>query len=83
MSQHSTPPAEQKTPETHNGQRMDRNGFRFHEADPSIKPLWNLPRGKNTWEPKIMKKWWFWPACAAFLVILYHVYPRLWDYFAR
>lgn len=45
-----------------------------------LKPLHNLPRGKNTWDPKFIKIWWFWPASAAVLIVLYHVYPLLWDF---
>lgn len=47
-----------------------------------LKPLHNLPRGKNTWDPKFIKVWWFWPASAAFLLVLFHVYPYIWDFFA-
>jgi hypothetical protein len=47
-----------------------------------LKPLHNLPRGKNTWDPKIIKQWWFWPVSALFLIILFYVYPYIWDFFA-
>ncbi|TVQ98865.1 MAG: hypothetical protein EA399_09040 [Desulfovibrionales bacterium] len=47
-----------------------------------LKPLHNLPRGKNTWDPKFIKVWWFWPASAAFLLVLFYVYPYIWDFFA-
>lgn len=46
-----------------------------------LKPLHNLPRGKNTWDPKFIKIWWFWPASAAFLLIMFYVYPYIWDFF--
>ena len=42
-----------------------------------LKPLHNLPRGKNTWNPSFLKKWWFWPASLAALVILHNFYPML------
>lgn len=45
-----------------------------------LKPLHNLPRGKNTWDPKFIRIWWFWPASAVVLIVLYHVYPLLWDF---
>lgn len=57
-----TPPPDSAQPET----------FRPHRS------LHNLPRGKNTWNPAILKKWWFWPACLAGLVAL-HQLRRLWD----
>ncbi|WP_459936015.1 hypothetical protein [Desulfonatronum parangueonense] len=47
-----------------------------------LKPLHNLPRGKNTWDPKFIKIWWFWPASAAFLLVMFYVYPYIWDFFA-
>lgn len=43
-----------------------------------IRPLQQLPRGKNTWNPEIIRKWWFWPASAAVLFILHYLYPWLW-----
>lgn len=43
-----------------------------------LKPLHHLPRGKNTWDPKFIKIWWFWPASAAILMVLYYLYPILW-----
>lgn len=46
-----------------------------------LKPLHNLPRGKNTWDPKFINIWWFWPASAALLVIIFYVYPYIWDFF--
>ena len=42
-----------------------------------LKPLHNLPRGKNTWDPKFIKIWWFWPASVAVLLTLYFLYPIL------
>lgn len=47
-----------------------------------LKPLHNLPRGKNTWDPKFIKIWWFWPASAAFLLVMFYLYPYIWDFFA-
>ena len=47
-----------------------------------LKPLHNLPRGKNTWDPKFIKIWWFWPASVAFLLVMYYVYPYIWNFFA-
>ena len=47
-----------------------------------LKPLHNLPRGKNTWNPKFIKIWWFWPASALFLLVMFYVYPFIWDFFA-
>ncbi|MCJ8500177.1 hypothetical protein [Desulfatitalea alkaliphila] len=47
-----------------------------------IKPMHHLPRGKNTWNPKIIRQWWFWPAAAAALYVLYYVYPLVWDWLA-
>ena len=41
------------------------------------KPLHNLPRGKNTWNPSFLRQWWFWPASLVFLVLLHHLYPSL------
>jgi hypothetical protein len=46
-----------------------------------LKPLHNLPRGKNTWNPQIIKQWWFWPVSALFLIILFYGYPLIWDFF--
>lgn len=46
------------------------------------KPLHNLPRGKNTWNPEFLKIWWFWPASAAFIIVLAYVYPFIWDFFS-
>jgi len=48
----------------------------------SQKPLHNLPRGKNAWDPKFIKVWWFWPASVIFIVILAFVYPLVWDFFS-
>ncbi|GEM_PF-1898559 len=47
-----------------------------------LKPLHNLPRGKNTWDPKFIKIWWFWPASVAFLLVLYYVYPWIQSLFS-
>lgn len=48
----------------------------------SQKPLHNLPRGKNTWDPEFIKVWWFWPASVVFIIILAFVYPFIWDFFS-
>jgi hypothetical protein len=48
----------------------------------SQKPLHNLPRGKNTWNPEFLKIWWFWPASVAFIIVLAYVYPFIWDFFS-
>jgi hypothetical protein len=47
------------------------------------KPLHNLPRGKNTWNPEFLKIWWFWPVSVAFIIVLAYVYPFVWDFFSR
>ncbi len=47
-----------------------------------LKPLHNLPVGKNAWNPKFIRHWWFWPVSALFLIILCYVYPYIWDFFA-
>lgn len=46
------------------------------------KPLHNLPRGKNTWNPEFLKIWWFWPASVVFIIVLAYVYPLVWDFFS-
>lgn len=48
----------------------------------SQKPLHNLPRGKNTWNPEFLKIWWFWPASVAVIIVLAYVYPIIWDFFS-
>ncbi|MDY0225382.1 hypothetical protein SAMN04488082_102242 [Desulfomicrobium apsheronum] len=48
----------------------------------SQKPLHNLPRGKNTWDPAFIKIWWFWPASVVFIIVLAFVYPLIWDFFS-
>jgi hypothetical protein len=48
-----------------------------------LKPLHQLPIGKNAWNPQFIRRWWFWPASAAVLVILSYLYPLIWDLFAR
>lgn len=35
-----------------------------------FKALHHLPRGKNAWNPAILKKWWFWPASVLGLILL-------------
>ncbi len=55
-------------------------------ADPlyqMLKPLHQLPIGKNAWNPQFIRRWWFWPASAAVLVILSYLYPLIWDLFAQ
>jgi hypothetical protein len=47
-----------------------------------LKPLHNLPMGKNAWNPRIIRQWWFWPVSVLFLIILFYVYPYIWDFFA-
>jgi hypothetical protein len=47
-----------------------------------LKPLHNLPVGKNAWNPQFIRQWWFWPVSAIFLIILFYVYPYIWDFFA-
>jgi len=42
--------------------------FRFAGEDP--KPLHHLPRRKNSWNPKILTRWWFWPAGVGGLLAL-------------
>ncbi len=46
------------------------------------RPLHNLPRGKNTWDPEFIKVWWFWPASVICIIILAYVYPYIWDFFS-
>jgi hypothetical protein len=48
-----------------------------------LKPLHQLPIGKNAWNPQFIRRWWFWPASAAVLVILSYLYPLIWDLFAH
>lgn len=65
-------------------QRQDREKARNAEADhlyTLLKPLHNLPRGKNTWDPSFIKIWWFWPAGVVFLLVLYNVYPYICNLF--
>ncbi|RQD60258.1 hypothetical protein [Desulfonatronovibrio magnus] len=47
-----------------------------------LKPLHNLPRGKNTWDPQFIKKRWFWPVSAVVIIILFYIYPYIWDFFS-
>jgi hypothetical protein len=47
-----------------------------------LKPLHNLPRGKNTWNPSFLKKWWFWPLSLLVLILLHNLYPLLLRLFA-
>ncbi len=49
-------------------------------ADPLyqlLKPLHNLPRGKNAWNPQFIRKPWFWPLSVAVLILLSYVYPHI------
>lgn len=70
---HGENPAPQETPEQ---TTPEKQGGSYYRAQ---KPLHHLPRGKNTWNPKIIKTWWFWPASVAILVLLNYLYPLLWD----
>jgi hypothetical protein len=74
---------------TESGQAIDvrnrqdeKNTLKTDPLYQFLKPLHHLPRGKNTWDPQIIKKWWFWPVSALFLIILFYVYPYIWDFFA-
>ena len=42
-----------------------------------LKPLHNLPRGKNAWNPQFIRHRLFWPLSVAFLIVLSYVYPYL------
>jgi len=48
----------------------DRPGTPPAEPFVPFKALHHLPRGKNTWNPSVLKEWWFWPACVAGLAVL-------------
>jgi hypothetical protein len=65
-----------------NNQDIDKNNLKADALYQFLKPLHNLPRGKNTWDPQFIKKWWFWPLSALLLIILFYVYPYIWDFFA-
>jgi hypothetical protein len=43
------------------------------------KPMHHLPRGK-AWNPKILNKWWFWPASIGALIVL-NLAVTLWKRF--
>jgi hypothetical protein len=58
----------------------EEKGSSYYKAQ---KPLHHLPRGKNTWNPQIIKTWWFWPASVVILVLLNYLYPLLWDLLSR
>ncbi len=83
---------EAKTAESQSGHADDQTPDLEHGSENSdqknidpmyqmLKPLHNLPRGKNTWNPEFIKKPWFWPLSAVVLIILFYVYPYIWDYF--
>jgi len=63
-------------------QGVDKDNLKTDALYQFLKPLHNLPRGKKTWDPQIIRNWWFWPVSALFLIILFYVYPYLWDFFA-
>lgn len=66
--------------------RVNSDDKNAQEVDPMyqlLKPLHNLPRGKNTWDPQFIKKWWFWPLSAVVIIVLFYVYPHIWDYFVE
>jgi hypothetical protein len=65
-----------------NEKSTDKNNIQADALYQFLKPLHNLPRGKNTWNPWIISQWWFWPVSALFLIILFYVYPYIWDFFA-
>ncbi len=66
----------------HPGQQDEKDSSKTDNLYQFLKPLHNLPRGKKTWDPQIIKKWWFWPVSALFIIILYYVYPYVWDFFS-
>jgi hypothetical protein len=65
------------------GQDNDKDNLQPDALYQFLKPLHNLPVGKNAWNPKIIRQWWFWPVSALFLIILFYVYPLIWDFFAE
>jgi hypothetical protein len=65
-----------------NDQDIEKDNSKADSLYQFLKPLHNLPRGKNTWDPQFIKKWWFWPLSALLLIILFYVYPYIWDFFA-
>ncbi|MBR9979400.1 MAG: hypothetical protein KFF50_00090 [Desulfatitalea sp.] len=75
-------PTPGKSAEIPSEQPPEPTRSRSGSASPAIKPMHHLPRGKNTWNPKIIRQWWFWPASAAALYVLFYVYPLIWDWFA-
>ncbi|MCW7753992.1 hypothetical protein OOT00_08335 [Desulfobotulus sp. H1] len=48
-----------------------------------LRPLHHLPRGKNTWNPELIHKSWFWPLSVAILMVLYYLYPLFWDVISK
>jgi hypothetical protein len=60
----------------------DKNNLQADAIYQFLKPLHNLPVGKNAWNPRIIRQWWFWPVSALFLIILFYVYPYIWDFFS-
>jgi hypothetical protein len=69
---------DQKQPE----KNTDKNNLQADAIYQFLKPLHNLPVGKNAWNPRIIRQWWFWPVSAIFLIILFYVYPYIWDFFS-
>ncbi len=65
------------------GEISEKNGEK--KVDPlyqMFKPLHNLPRGKNAWDPQFIKKSWFWPLSAGILILLSCIYPHVLAFFA-
>jgi hypothetical protein len=60
----------------------DKDNLQVDALYQFLKPLHNLPMGKNAWNPRIIRQWWFWPVSVLFLIILFYVYPYIWDFFA-
>jgi hypothetical protein len=75
-------PEKRKVPEGGKENGADRDPLQDDPMVQFLKPLHNLPRGKNTWNPRFLQKWWFWPVSAAVLILLFYVYPHIWDFFA-
>ncbi len=81
-NQGKTPPEGMEFVFLEQGQEQKKPETEADHLHAMLKPLHNLPRGKNTWDPKFIKVWWFWPASVAFLLALYYVYPMILDYFS-
>lgn len=75
----AAPASEAETPPVNPGQ--DKAQTDADHLYTLLKPLHNLPRGKNTWDPKFIKIWWFWPLSAVTIIVLFHVWPLIWDFF--